>query len=90
MVTGMLVLLLLDGLELGFACSVDVRRLCVSPLVLGLAHFIEHMCFNGSENFAPGELIPYFESIGMEFGADANAFTSFDQTGSARPKKWQS
>jgi len=46
----------------------------------GLAHFIEHMAFNGSENFAPGTLIPYFESIGMEFGRDLNAFTSFDQT----------
>ena len=46
----------------------------------GLAHFIEHMCFNGTTHFAPGELIPYFESIGMEFGADLNAFTSFDQT----------
>jgi len=46
----------------------------------GLAHFIEHMAFNGSEHFEPGTLIPYFESIGMEFGADVNAFTSFDQT----------
>jgi len=47
----------------------------------GGAHFIEHMSFNGSEHFAPGELIPYFESIGMEFGPDINAFTSFDETG---------
>lgn len=46
----------------------------------GLAHFIEHMAFNGSENFPPGALIPYFESIGMEFGRDLNAFTGFDQT----------
>ena len=46
----------------------------------GLAHFLEHMAFNGTENFKPGELIPYFESIGMEFGPDLNAFTSFDQT----------
>lgn len=46
----------------------------------GLAHFLEHMCFNGTENFPPGKLIPYFESIGMEFGAHLNAFTSFDQT----------
>jgi zinc protease len=46
----------------------------------GLAHFMEHLCFNGTENFPPGELIKYFESIGMEFGADLNAFTSFDQT----------
>ncbi|MCI0534273.1 MAG: insulinase family protein [Verrucomicrobiales bacterium] len=46
----------------------------------GLAHFLEHMAFNGSENFPPGKLIPYFESIGMQLGPDLNAFTSFDQT----------
>jgi zinc protease len=46
----------------------------------GLAHFIEHMSFNGSEHFPPGKLVPYFESIGMQFGADLNAFTSFDET----------
>jgi zinc protease len=46
----------------------------------GLAHFIEHMAFNGTENFAPGKLIPYFESIGMQFGADLNAYTSYDET----------
>jgi zinc protease len=46
----------------------------------GLAHFLEHMAFNGSENFPPGQLMPYFESIGMEFGRDLNAFTGFDQT----------
>jgi zinc protease len=46
----------------------------------GLAHFLEHMAFNGSEHFPPGTLVPYFESIGMEFGNDLNAFTSFDQT----------
>lgn len=46
----------------------------------GLAHFLEHMGFNGSENFPPGKLIPYFESIGMQFGPHLNAFTSFDQT----------
>ncbi len=46
----------------------------------GLAHFMEHMAFNGTENFAPGKLVPYFESIGMQFGPHLNAFTSFDQT----------
>ena len=46
----------------------------------GLAHFFEHMAFNGSENFPPGELLKYFESVGMQFGADINAFTSMDQT----------
>lgn len=46
----------------------------------GLAHFLEHMLFNGSEHFKPGELIDYFQSIGMDFGADANARTSFFST----------
>jgi len=46
----------------------------------GVAHFLEHMLFNGSEHFKPGELIEYFQSIGMDFGADANANTSFFRT----------
>ncbi len=46
----------------------------------GIAHYIEHMIFNGSEHFAPGELIKYFQSIGMSFGPDANGHTSFDET----------
>jgi zinc protease len=46
----------------------------------GVAHFLEHMLFNGSDHFKPGELIEYFQSIGMDFGADANASTSFFNT----------
>ena len=46
----------------------------------GVAHLLEHLAFNGSENFAPNELIDYFETIGMNFGADVNAYTSFDET----------
>ena len=46
----------------------------------GLAHFLEHMLFCGSENFAPGELVKYFQSIGMQFGPDANAHTGFNET----------
>ncbi len=46
----------------------------------GIAHFLEHMAFNGSKNFPPGSLIKFFESLGMRFGADQNAFTSFNQT----------
>ena len=46
----------------------------------GLAHFLEHMLFNGSTHFKPGELVKYFQSIGMEFGADANAHTGFNET----------
>lgn len=46
----------------------------------GLAHFLEHMAFNGSENFKPGELITFLESIGAGFGPHVNAYTSFDET----------
>jgi len=46
----------------------------------GLAHFAEHMAFNGTKNFPKHELISYFESIGMEFGPEINAYTSFDET----------
>ncbi|MHB8971455.1 MAG: M16 family metallopeptidase [Pirellulaceae bacterium] len=46
----------------------------------GLAHYLEHMAFNGSENFPPGSVVPFFQSLGMTFGRDQNAFTSFDQT----------
>lgn len=46
----------------------------------GLAHMVEHMAFNGTKNFEKNELINYLESIGMRFGADINAYTSFDET----------
>ena len=46
----------------------------------GLAHFLEHMAFNGTENFEKQELVDFLEKIGMRFGADLNAYTSFDET----------
>ena len=46
----------------------------------GLAHFVEHMAFNGTKNFAKNDLINYLESVGVRFGADLNAYTSFDET----------
>lgn len=46
----------------------------------GLAHFIEHMAFNGTEHFNKSELVDYLEGIGMKFGAGLNAYTSFDET----------
>jgi zinc protease len=46
----------------------------------GLAHFMEHMAFNGTKNFKKNELISFLQSIGVEFGADLNAYTSFDET----------
>src|ERR1035437_8167477 len=45
----------------------------------GLAHFIEHMAFNGTKHFAKNDLVDYIESIGSKFGADLNAYTSFDE-----------
>ena len=47
---------------------------------LGIAHFVEHMAFNGSKNFKKQELVDYLESVGTRFGADLNASTGFDQT----------
>jgi zinc protease len=47
---------------------------------LGLAHLIEHMAFNGSAHFKPGELVKYFETMGARLGPHVNAYTSFDET----------
>ena len=47
---------------------------------LGLAHFMEHMNFNGTKRFPKNELVSYLQSIGVEFGADLNAYTGFDET----------
>ena len=47
---------------------------------VGLAHFVEHMGFNGTKHFPKQELIKYLESVGVKFGSQANAGTGFDQT----------
>jgi len=60
------------AVDVGSTADVDDQR--------GLAHFNEHMNFNGSTHFKPDELVAYLQSIGLRFGADANAFTSFDET----------
>ncbi len=46
----------------------------------GLAHFVEHMAFNGTKNFPKQEMVKFLESLGMRFGPSVNAFTSFDET----------
>ncbi|MEX6691194.1 insulinase family protein [Danxiaibacter flavus] len=46
----------------------------------GLAHFTEHMAFNGSKHFKKNELVNFLQKIGVEFGADLNAYTGFDET----------
>jgi zinc protease len=47
---------------------------------LGLAHFCEHMAFNGTKNFPKNELVSFLEKMGIRFGADLNAYTSFNET----------
>src|SRR5690606_11342804 len=47
---------------------------------IGLAHFMEHMVFNGTKNFPKNDLIDYLQSIGVKFGQHLNAYTSFDET----------
>ncbi len=46
----------------------------------GLAHFLEHMCFNGTKNFPGNQLISWLESVGVKFGANLNAYTDVDRT----------
>src|SRR4051812_33982425 len=59
--------------------AVKAGSLFEEPDQLGLAHLIEHMAFNGSAHFKPGELVSYFESIGARLGPHVNAYTSFDE-----------
>src|SRR6056297_2592070 len=47
---------------------------------LGLAHFLEHMAFNGTASYSGNEIIAFLERLGMQFGPDVNAYTSFDET----------
>lgn len=47
---------------------------------LGMAHLIEHLCFNGTEKYSKNEVVKYYQSIGLNFGGDLNAHTGFDET----------
>jgi len=59
---------------------VNAGSILEDPDQLGLAHFAEHMAFNGTRHFEKQALVDYIERIGMRFGADLNAGTSFDET----------
>src|SRR3954452_12968846 len=59
---------------------VDAGSLNETDEQRGLAHFLEHMAFNGSEHYPPGTLIEFFQRMGMSFGGDTNASTNFDRT----------
>jgi len=60
--------------------AVNTGSIQEDPDQRGLAHFIEHMAFNGTQNFKPGELVSFLETIGARFGPHVNASTSFDET----------
>lgn len=66
--------------------KVDLRLVVNAGSVLenddqqGLAHFMEHMCFNGTKRFPKNQLVDYLQSIGVKFGQHLNAYTSFDET----------
>lgn len=59
---------------------VDTGSLMEEDNQQGLAHFLEHMAFNGSKHFPAGEMVEYFQRLGMAFGADTNAHTGFKET----------
>jgi zinc protease len=60
--------------------AIKVGSILESDDQQGLAHFTEHMAFNGSKHFKKNELVSFLQSIGVEFGADLNAYTGFDET----------
>jgi zinc protease len=59
---------------------IDAGALMETDDQTGVAHFLEHMAFNGSKNVPEGEMVKILERHGLAFGPDTNAFTSFDQT----------
>ncbi len=59
---------------------VDVGSFAEEEHEAGMAHFLEHMAFNGSDNFEPDSLIEWFQNHGMGFGNDTNAYTAFSET----------
>ena len=63
-----------------FYIAQKVGSIQEEPQQRGLAHFLEHMCFNGTEHFANDKLIRYLETLGVQFGSNLNAFTSIDRT----------
>ena len=60
--------------------AINAGSLLETEAQQGLAHFVEHMCFNGTKKFPKNELVSYLQSLGIRFGGDLNAYTSFDET----------
>lgn len=59
---------------------VTAGSLVEDDVQLGLAHYLEHLAFNGTTHYPPGTLVTQLQNLGMSFGADTNAHTSFDET----------
>ncbi len=66
--------------QLHLRLFVDIGSLAEQGDEVGIAHFLEHMAFNGSKSFKAGTLVPTFQSQGIRFGSDVNAHTGFDET----------
>ncbi|MEJ2057801.1 MAG: pitrilysin family protein, partial [Desulfofustis sp.] len=66
--------------RVGIYLDVEAGSLYERENERGLAHFLEHMLFNGTTHYPPGELIDFFQSIGMGFGADVNGYTTYTDT----------
>jgi len=60
--------------------AINAGSICETEGQLGLAHFCEHMCFNGTKNFPSNRIIDMLEEMGVKFGAELNAYTGFDET----------
>jgi len=60
--------------------AINAGSVCENPSQQGLAHFCEHMCFNGTKNFPSNKMVDMLEEMGVKFGAELNAYTSFDET----------
>ena len=63
-----------------FYLATNVGAIQETPDQDGLAHFLEHMCFNGTAHFPDKGILDYLRSIGAEFGANINASTGFEET----------
>jgi zinc protease len=63
-----------------FYIAQKVGAIQEEPQQRGLAHFLEHMCFNGTKHFPGDSMIKYLEKIGVKFGENLNAYTSIDET----------
>ncbi|UQV18085.1 insulinase family protein [Brevundimonas albigilva] len=66
--------------QASFRLRIDAGSLMETDEQKGLAHFMEHMAFNGTKDIPENEMLRILERLGLAFGADTNAFTSFDQT----------